>query len=360
MPVPTPNVHDEFSYLLAGDTFAHGRLTNPPHPMREFFETFHVLQQPTYSSMYPPAQGMALALGEFLGQPWLGVLLSAGIMCGAILWALQGWLPSRWALLGGILAALRVGVVSYWVNSYWGGTMAAIGGALVIGALPRIWRCPRFRYALIMGLGATVLANSRPLEGFIFCVPVAVSLAAWFFSLNPLPRRRAALHVALTLFLGAVALLALLGYYNWRVTRDPLLPPELLDARVYNNYPVFLWQARKPQQHYLNPEFERFYYAVGTNSMPISLFRSFLDKTNTIFDFFLGTSLSIALLGLPRMLEDRRTRLLLIQLAISFFGAVAVVWSFLHYFAASTAAIFILVVLMLRLVRQWSLRSCPV
>ncbi len=352
MPVPVPGVHDEFSYLLAGDTFAHGRLANPPHAMWVFFETFHVLQHPTYSSIYPPAQGAALALGQLLGHPWLGALLSAGVMCGAILWALQGWLPPGWALLGGILAMLRVGLVSDWVNSYWGGAMAAIGGALVIGAFPRVIHQQRVRHALLMGLGAAILANSRPLEGLIFCAPVVVSLLMWPFSGRHVNLKRVSLRVFLPLVLVSTCLLVFVGYYNLRVTRDPLLLPEALDSRLYTNYPVFLWQHPKPPLQYLNPQFDQFYNHVQASVTPRTLRWSILAKSHKIWFFFLGTTFSLSLITMPNLLRDRRMRLVVIQFVVSFLGALGVAWSFPHYFAPLTATIYILVVQMLRHLRR--------
>src|ERR1700733_1028492 len=171
LPIPRPAIQDEFSYLLASDTFASGRLANPTPALTEHFETLQELIRPVYASKYPPLSGLVMAGAQKVtGQPWVGVLLSMGVLCAVLCWALQGWLPGVWALAGSLVAVLHIGIVSYWTESYWGGTCAAIGGALLIGAVPRLIERPRVGPALAFASGLAVLANTRPFEGLVFAV----------------------------------------------------------------------------------------------------------------------------------------------------------------------------------------------
>ena len=62
--IPLPFVPDDFSFLLASDTFSHGRLTNPTPAMWIHFESIHIDMLPTYMSMYFPDPGHGDGGGE--------------------------------------------------------------------------------------------------------------------------------------------------------------------------------------------------------------------------------------------------------------------------------------------------------
>jgi hypothetical protein len=363
--VPIPGIHDEFSYLLLGDTLAHGRLANPTHPLWVSFETFHVNWQPAYASMYPPAQGVALALGEILGHPWIGVLLSDAAMCAAILWMLQGWLPARWALLGGALVALKFGIASYWINSYWGGAVAATGGALVLGALPRIVKRPAVRCAAVVGLGIAILANSRPYEGALFCLPAAIWLLWWLAggtkSSAPLPARWRTVAIPLCLMLAITA--GAIGYYNWRVTGDPLLMPHVLNTRTYHTSPLFLWEQAKAPMHYRNAQFEDFYNGWERENYSTdweSVRRVSWEKLFRCGITYFWPGLLLALPAVPFALRDRKMRLPLISVILTLLGVAVVIWSNAHYAAPLTCASFLLIVQTLRHLRTMRIRARPV
>jgi hypothetical protein len=164
-PAPTLLVHDEYGHMLVADTLAAGRLANPPHPLARHFETIYVLQQPTYSSVYPIGQGLMLAVGKALfGHPWGGVLLAVALMSGAVCWMLYACLPPHWAGAAGLAGALHFGLAPYWVNSYWGGAFCAFGGAMLFGALIRLGRTPSMGLACVAGLGWSIVWLIRPYE----------------------------------------------------------------------------------------------------------------------------------------------------------------------------------------------------
>lgn len=408
IPVPIPAIQDEFGYLLSADTFAHGRLTNPTHPMWVFLDTFQVNQRPTYMSRYPPAQGAVMAVGQLLGHPWIGVLLSVSAMCAAVLWALQGWLPPAWAFLGATLVAVRIGTFSYWTNSYYGGAVAAIGGALVIGALPRIKRDQRSRDAWLLGLGIAILANSRPFEGFIFCLPVAIALGFWLFRRDNPAWRLTAKRILLPVGIWLLLTGAFTAYYNWRLTGNPLLQPLVLNQRTYfRGQPVFIWQKKLPPTHTINPQFDSYYnifpggfdgtwrglvsvtwkkfikihdfflFTEPALLVPLLLLPWFLRKGKTGFlvahaafclsviavvvrlapTYTIAVVSTLPLLGLLWLLRDDELRFVVIELIVSLIGLLLVIAFIEHYAAPLLAAFFVLLVQSIRHLRNWQHRG---
>lgn len=363
VPRPQPFLSDEFSFLLAADTFAHGRLANPAHPIWIHFETFHELMHPAYASQYPPGIGLMLALGQVVfHDPWAAVLIGMAVLCGMITWALCGWLPNRWAVAGGLMAAIQL-TGSYWTESYWGGTLAAIGGALVMGALARLMRKPAMSASLAFATGLAILALSRPYEGLVLGVLCSVFLLV---RLSLLLLRG---YTSYSVLIGSVAtpivvtmLLTFIwiGYYNYRVTGSPLLMPYQLYAQQYTSWPEFLWpNTPRPEPKF---NYEVFHGSWALMAMAQQFYRHHIlyhHLTNILELLFFFCSLPVllcVLLDAGRLLRNRSLRMPLVLLFLFYLGLAVEPNLFPHYFAPATVVIFLICA---AAVRDFVLRFSP-
>jgi len=374
--VPLPGVADEFSYLLAADTFAHGRLTNPPHPFWQHFESAQVLQQPTYASKYPPGQGLVLALGRWLaGRPIFGVWLSTALACGATAWALFGWLPPRWALFGSVAVALHPVVLGEWGQSYWGGAVALAGGALVIGAVPRILAGPCARDSLAMALGAAILLLSRPFEGGLVTATAAATLMPRLWRLpHAVVARQVAVPAVFTLALAATWL----GYYDYRVTGKATLMPYVLHHETYEVAPLFVWQQPRPEPAYRHLRMREQFVGWALmrsdmKRMPMIDSRVYDFDKPSLREFFVSAlrrgrmlllssahpQLVVGLLfaGPFAVVTDRRFRRALVILAVLGVGLSITTYLSPHYAAPGVAIAAVAVVQALRHLRLWRWRG---
>jgi hypothetical protein len=360
-PIPNPFIPNDFSFLLASDTFASGRVTNPTPVMWKHFESIHITMKPTYMSMYFPAQGLVLAAGKvLLGRPWYGVLFSSALMCAAICWMLQAWLPATWALLGGFLAVLRLGLFSYWINTYsGGGSVAALGGALVLGALPRLMRTAMLRYAIMLSVGVILLATTRPYEGVLLCVPVAAVLAHWLLLGKNRPAPALILRLAAAPLAMILAAGAWMGWYNYRAFGSPTTPPYAVNRATYAMAPYFVWQPQRPEPIYRHAEMRSFYYENELKDYKkIHSWSGFLPhtllKAISAVLFFAGIVLLPPLIMLRRVLIDRRLRFLVMCAVVLAAGMVIEIFMVPHYLAPFAPVFYAIGLQAMRHLRLWS------
>lgn len=359
-PVPTPNGSDEFSHLLAADTLLHFRLANPPHPLHQFFETTFVLQEPSYSSIFPIGQGMALALGRMLfGHPWGGVALSVAALCALCYWMLRAWTTPGWALVGGLLAVFEFGPLRYWMNTYWGGAVAAAGGCLVFGSLPRLREHGRTRDAMLLGLGMGIQFLTRPFES------VLLAAAVLLFFLPELSGPKEWRNVARVAAVAALALLPAAGLtllHNRQVTGSWTTLPYALSRYQYGVPTTFTVQANPVPHKDLTPAQQLDYEEqAATHGAGTDTARSYVERLAGRARFYRFFFLPPLYLALPFFLPAlRRWQYAWAALALATFGLGTNFYPYFypHYIAAA-ASLFVLVsVVGLERLGRVTIRGC--
>ncbi|MBC7807597.1 MAG: hypothetical protein H7145_15800 [Akkermansiaceae bacterium] len=333
---PEAHIHDEASYLLAADTFARGRVTNPafPETIRAHFEALHIIVAPSYMSKYPPGQGLLLALGILLGgNPAAGLWINAGLVCAGALYALLPLVRRRVAILAALLAVLHPAVLK-WTQSFWGGNLSLFAGLLLVGGAIRLFSSASVRpsplslgrergesvtqavtlagerpspprpplprkgeggggvrssVGVAVGTALALLANSRPFEGLVAAsLTLLPVLPVLWRGLRTAPGKwisRLLLPAGAVLAVTAVLMLA----YNVRVTGKPLRMPYAVHEDTYGVVPLFLFQDVKEVPETLRHDTMRFINAYtsvygywGERDAARNIWRGIGDKADTL------------------------------------------------------------------------------
>lgn len=339
-PIPTPNVSDDFSYLLLADTLRHFRLANPVHPLHQFFETYFVLQQPSYASIFPLGQGFILLLG------WAGVALSIGALCALCYWMLRAWTTPGWALAGGLLAAMEFGPLNQWMNSFWGGALTACSGCLVFGALPRLRDGGgRATYAALLGLGLGVSWLCRPYETIFLILSVAVFL---------LPDWRSMMKPAAVAALVALPALGLSLLQNKEVTGNWTTLPYQLSQYQYGVPTTFTFQALPVPHRALTREQQLDYEQQSQVHETAGNYWVRWASRIRFYHFFFLAPLYLVMPVFLLRLRERRFRWVLFTILLFSFGTNFYPYFYSHYIAALTCLFVLIAVTGLARLSQWN------
>lgn len=332
--VPLATVHDEYVYLMMGETFAEGRLTNRTPTHWEALQSPHLLMRPTYQGKYPPAQGLFIAAGQFLtGIPLAGVWLSFACASVSLCWMIQGCAPNRWAFIGVLLFVLHPMVAIAWGETYWGGAVASAGGALLFGSLFRLHRKLSVSSSGLFGVALVVLANSRPFEGFLLSVIGGI----WWLIIGARTvraRNWAGLQRLVWPTLGVFcAGVVAMGAYNTTVTGSAFKMPYQLWIEQHASSDGFLALLYRTGdiRRVIHPETGR----LNMSSMSFKIARHYF--------FFVRLALLVPLLAAPSIIR----RWYGVPVCVGFLAVYTGVVSnsypgFPHYFAPATPLFFLL------------------
>ena len=190
-----PVWHDEFAYTLQTHMLAHGRLWMAPHPVGEFFESFYILHQPKYASLYFPGVALLYVWAIVLSLPlWIAAAMVAGITVGL-------FYRVTTELLDGVAGAVGAIILLSLAQFQEMALLVMAQVPMLLFALMMIWAFLRWRqrqgagWALVLGCAAGWAAIIRPVDAICWAMPIGLAmlwdlkgknLRTWVRSLGPL------------------------------------------------------------------------------------------------------------------------------------------------------------------------------
>jgi hypothetical protein len=277
---------------------------------------------------------------------------------------LQEWLPPAWALLGGVLAVMHLGLFSYWINTYHAGSIAALGGALVLGSIPRLKKSASICHGVVMMIGFIILALSRPFEGLLLGLPVLPALAFRACLVRDHASSGTIVRFAVlpaALMVGAAAWLA---YYDYRAFGNPVTLPYTVGRATYATAPYFIWQKARIEPAYRHAVMRTYYrdteLKISEESRTLSgyLHMKVILTVGSVL-FFAGVALLPPLIMLRRVFIDKRVRFLVLCVLVLMAGMSLQIFLLPHYLAPFTAAFYAIGLQAMRHLRLWRFEGKP-
>ena len=268
--------------------------------------------------------------------------LSAGLLCAALCWMLQGWVSPGWALLAALLFVCRVGVLSYWMNSYMGTAVPESAGR---------WRW--VRWLVFYGEELSAMQLHGPWDSRCWCFRVPTkplywdkatgALVLWFLLKSHTPWNTICVRVAVPALSVFTMCLAAVGYNDYRVTGSALTLPYQVHDQQYVIASMFTFVPLSAEPHYRHPVMRRLWadkvVGLWTNARgrPLAVLLGKLYVFDTFF--FSWWVLWIPVLLCPYDLvtpQERATVFLLLVLVLAVAPLIAVE----PHYAASFAGVF--------------------
>ena len=218
------------------------------------------------------------------------------------------------------------------------------------------------RDGVLLALGLILLANSRPVEGLLFSLPVLIYLAVRIVRVDAVLRGKLLSQITLPAGLLLLAGVAWMLYYDIRTVGSPWAMPYMVNHAEYHISKPFIGQTMNPIPAYRHESMRRFYIIHELpdylDSRSLWGVRQIVERNAAIVYVFFFCPVGLLILaGWLRLLRRSAQALVALSAVAALLPSLAGLWPpHGHYAAPATGAFILLGLVGLRLLGTMKLR----